>query len=416
MHKVFIVTNRYPYGAGEEFFESEMPYWADEKNVQITVLPITLAAIKRETPANVEVDDSLGGVSRLSKIFFAVAGVFSPYFLKDFFYLFKSKKINKETLRALIVCCATTARVKDRLGKFIEATGRPDLVYTYWNESASYGVCLLKRMRVVPRVISRAHNYDLYEEGRPSQFMPLKRQFSKDYDLVFPLTANAREYLIKHYGFPFDVVKVCSLGVDLPGISRLSRRDNKKFSVLSLSHCNPQKRIDKIVGRLFLFCKSNPALAVSWTHMGGGVLLSELVGYAKEKFSGLSNIKHSFLGSLPNAKVKEILVSERFDVIVNASESEGVPVSLMEAMSFGVPAIAPTVGEVPYLVNKKNGVLMSSEASTTEIRDALNSIAYAVDHESFEKEARATIELNFSAKKNYREFVQAAIQALPDSR
>lgn len=40
------------------------------------------------------------------------------------------------------------------------------------------------------------------------------------------------------------------------------------------------------------------------------------------------------------------------------SDSEGIPVSIMEAMSFGIPVIARNVGGMSEIVNEENGLLL----------------------------------------------------------
>ncbi len=46
------------------------------------------------------------------------------------------------------------------------------------------------------------------------------------------------------------------------------------------------------------------------------------------------------------------------DIYVNSSNSEGMPVSVLEAMSLGLPVIATSVGDTPYVVQPGTGVLI----------------------------------------------------------
>ena len=47
------------------------------------------------------------------------------------------------------------------------------------------------------------------------------------------------------------------------------------------------------------------------------------------------------MGEVENKEAKAFFLNNAVDFFINASESEGVPVSIMEAMSASVPAIAP---------------------------------------------------------------------------
>ncbi|MEM0449104.1 MAG: glycosyltransferase, partial [Methanomassiliicoccales archaeon] len=89
----------------------------------------------------------------------------------------------------------------------------------------------------------------------------------------------------------------------------------------------------------------------------------------------------------------------------NTSLSEGIPVSIMEAHSFGIPAIAPNVGGISEIVNNENGVLMNSNPSATEIAEAIikiiednnkNSIMRANAYKNWKK--------NFDSAINYKQF------------
>lgn len=65
-----------------------------------------------------------------------------------------------------------------------------------------------------------------------------------------------------------------------------------------------------------------------------------------------------FQGYVPNAQVVEWLATGRVDVVVLPSESEGLPVSLIEALAHGVPAVATNVGGVPELLGDGCGELV----------------------------------------------------------
>lgn len=63
-------------------------------------------------------------------------------------------------------------------------------------------------------------------------------------------------------------------------------------------------------------------------------------------------------GYVPNRRVLEWLANGEIDVAVLPSDSEGVPVSLLEALARGVPAVATDVGGIPELLGEGCGVLV----------------------------------------------------------
>ena len=78
-----------------------------------------------------------------------------------------------------------------------------------------------------------------------------------------------------------------------------------------------------------------------WTHIGEGNLKAKIEKYCSELIPQ-SNFK--FLGQLTNAEVIDYYLSNNIDLFINTSSYEGIPVSIMEAQSFGVPVIATDVG------------------------------------------------------------------------
>ena len=65
-----------------------------------------------------------------------------------------------------------------------------------------------------------------------------------------------------------------------------------------------------------------------------------------------------FLGQLPHDEIIAFYRSGRISCTVLASLIEGIPVSLMEAMSFGVPVVATGVGGIPELLGGGCGIIV----------------------------------------------------------
>lgn len=74
-----------------------------------------------------------------------------------------------------------------------------------------------------------------------------------------------------------------------------------------------------------------------------------------------------FLGS--RSDVEDIL--RKHNIFIMSSKDEGLPVSIIEAMKYGLPIIATNVGGIPELIDD-NGILV--EPTVESITDALNEI------------------------------------------
>jgi glycosyltransferase involved in cell wall biosynthesis len=78
------------------------------------------------------------------------------------------------------------------------------------------------------------------------------------------------------------------------------------------------------------------------------------------------------MGDLDTDDVYHFYEDNRIDVFVNASRSEGAPVSIMEAMSFHIPVVAPKVGGIGEMVDHGvNGFLLDVDWSTGDLAGVL---------------------------------------------
>ena len=87
------------------------------------------------------------------------------------------------------------------------------------------------------------------------------------------------------------------------------------------------------------------------------------------------------------------------DIFILPSMTEGTPMSLLEAMASGIPAVASAVGGIPQVVDSgKNGLLVSP-GNTDEIRDAVYEL-YKNENlrKSISTAARDTIMLKYNIK------------------
>ena len=116
------------------------------------------------------------------------------------------------------------------------------------------------------------------------------------------------------------------------------------------------------------------------------------------------NLKIEFRGSMDNEDVHRLLADTHIDLILLLSRSEGLPVSLMESMSYGIPFVATNVGGIKELVPDCPEMVIPEEPTAKEFSSAVDLILTnpAIRHKvrkSWEKSYSAdTIRKSFAAE------------------
>lgn len=400
--KLIFITNSFPYHPGEQFIESEIDYLGKSSFSPITILPLSAVGEPRRCPERFRVDLALAKHKKKSR--HLIKAFLSPLLFGELNYLWNKGTLCRRTALQALRAVVATIRLSDGLAAWLKKNGKVDTAYVYWNDVGAYAACLAKRKNLIDKVVSRSHRYDAYEEQRPYAYMPLKRQFLNSFDKIFLLSEQAREYYQARYGFDKSVLEVSPLGVFVP-FSMSKTTANEEFHLVSVSFCVPVKRVEKIIKGIHLLALAMPSLKIRWTHIGDGPLRESLVAMGKSVFFDTRNVSFDFKGSLQNSEVTAFYQDCAVDVFINLSESEGIPVSIMEAMAAGVPAIATSVGGVPDLVEPANGCLLSADPTLEEIKVALIQMVIKSKDIKTRHSARDKIVKRFNAPINYRCFV-----------
>ena len=93
-------------------------------------------------------------------------------------------------------------------------------------------------------------------------------------------------------------------------------------------------------------------------------------------------------------------IENSIDAFVMVSQSEGNPVSVMEAMSFGIPIITTNICNMPNMING-NGIVMDEE-SASGLVEAIRKLNESdlMEMEKMRNESRRLWEENYNEKYN----------------
>ena len=385
---LFLFTKTFPYGKGETFLESEIKVLANNFS-EIHIFPWKKESVQREMPINCVVHNvSFGSTKGLKSIFIAKFSIIIRTIFLDLVSginrkaLKRPKAYKDDLFRALY----EGKQWKDYTDKNI--TKDKALWYTYWFSHWTELLSFVKGNNQI--LITRTHGYDFNLERNKNGYFPFRPFCYKKLTRNFNVSQFGSKYLKNLYKSEREKIKVSYLGV--PNQIKTSKKDSKVL--ISCSNVISLKRNELIVD---LLKEMNEE--IHWIHFGDGELLEELKNKCKEL---PKNIKVTFKGHLENKELLKWYSKNEFNTFIHLSESEGLPVSMLEAQSFGMPILACNVGGVAEIVNEFTGYLLPKNFSFEEGLIALKEVM------NFSDEKRLKIQNHqqklFSSERNYQEF------------
>jgi len=282
--------------------------------------------------------------------------------------------------------------------------------YTYWFDSATLGVGLARRKFPRLKLVSRAHGYDLYEDRYPVPYLPCRSQAFKVTDAVFPDSYAGEAYLKKRYPNFQDKFETALLGVE-EGREESPASHDGIFRIASCAVIRPVKRIDLILDGLKYAAEIRPAQRFEWHHFGNGELPGVRESMQKRADETLPlNARAYFPGYSSQPKLYDFYCENPVDVFVNTSESEGTPVSIMEAISCGIPVIATAVGGNREIVTSQNGLLLGEDPKPEDVAQALFwYIDHPVEAQAKRTGSRLLWQERYNARRNFEVFADRLI-------
>jgi len=360
--RLILFTEAFPYGDGEQFLETEIEYLAKCFD-EILVIPFKSGCRGKikNLPKNVRTEEPLFGLSKTKLILRGIFNIAPVGFgIKEFFK--KRVFLNIKRLKSWL---ETTLQIRILLrNKVIRSVFSKEysccIYYFYWGLYAANIIPFVAESMRTPKIV-RFHGSDLYEEVSHN-YIPYRDLLLNSMSFGLCVSQNGLDYLKKRYAsIPFEA-GVFRLGVKGNGMSKASTDD--VLRILTCSSLVPVKRIHLIIDAL-----RDLTIKVHWTHIGSGPLEKKLKSMAE---SLPANIEINFTGKLDNQEVYEFYRSQPVDLFINVSESEGMPVTIMEALSMGVPILAADVGGVGEIVDGTVGRILDKNVSPDKIGEEMN--------------------------------------------
>lgn len=409
---LILLTKTYPFDKGEEFIEDEVPLLAKAFDRLVIAATSTSDAPEqtRSVPANATILHI--PASRIKRALPGAALSYLPFtncrgyagseeraavkgslkrrgFLT--YFLAKSEAVYRAVAEKLADC---------NLEQYDGVT-----FYSYWFYDIALAAVRLRDHcgAKAKRAVSRAHRYDLYADRNATGYLPLRPYLLEHLDRVYPCSANGSNLLKKSYPAYQTKVETAYLGTRDFGLSPEPQGD--ELHIVSCCHISPVKRVELLAQALSLL--EDSGLKLHWTHFGGGDGLDALKAYAKEH---LSFMDCQLAGPIQNEALMRYYQQHPADLFVNTSSSEGLPVSIMEACSFGIPAIATDVGGTSEIVQDgKTGFLLPMEFAPNVLAEQI--VAFSrlpqEQRQALRANCRKVWEEQFFGERNFTRFAEA---------
>ncbi|MGV9769738.1 glycosyltransferase [Microbacterium sp. NPDC003461] len=239
--------------------------------------------------------------------------------------------------------------------------------YAFWAMGAGLAVPWLAG--TVERAV-RVHRYDLYEEDHPTGYLPYREFLFSRVDHILAISEDAVQYL-RRYAAARGKIRLSRLGTVGPA-SVPPQRPGTARTIVSCSFVTDVKRVSHILEamRALAALSERP---IRWVHFGDGPLMRQL---REQVGTSPHRLLVELRGRVDHEEIYRFYETERADLFVNLSRSEGVPVSIMEAISFGVPVVATQVGGTPEIVSPEfgTGELVSADAAPEAVAEVMQRV------------------------------------------
>lgn len=397
---LFLFTAGYPYGTRDEpFLETEINYLSNAFNTVI-IFPRVKKQEIRPIPSNVKVVDFYYNLKPKNKLGILLR---NPSFL---FRVLQKSKLNLKYIcnffkhyRVHLDLLATGIYEGEKLVEFSKEIKLKDgdVIYDYWFINSIISIDFWRsKKKWKNKFICRTHRYDLYAEEWEMTGVPFTYYRLNVVDKLIFISKHGLEYLNAFTKNVFnEKFQLSYLGVKSPDKIK-PKKETEVYRIVSCARVVDFKNVHLIPKVL-----SELTTPIEWIHFGDGPMMSEL----KKNLTGLpKNIKVELRGHQSNKAVLSYYENRSVDCFISLSNSEGLPVSMMEAQSYGIPIVAKNVGGTNEIVNNITGLLLEKNLTLKEIANDLKTF---IESSKVNKEdILSFFNKNFSASQNYKSFTE----------
>ena len=261
---------------------------------------------------------------------------------------------------------ALIARLISRILKRHDFTPDNTVLLSLWFHNAAAATALLAEKEGW-KVAIHAHTSDIYDERMPFRSQRVRDRLLNSVGRVLTISRHGLDYLrnrFPRHADKFMLGRLGSMRLYNPHLASSKHTHADCVELLTIARLSPEKRLDLIMDVLAKCAAANHDKRVRWTIIGDGPLVEQL--QLKKVSLSVPNFEVIFEGMQPNQQIQKRLSEMPPDWLIMLSYSEGIPISMGEAMSYGIPVITTDVGSIGELVNSESALLLPRDLSADE--------------------------------------------------
>ncbi len=212
-----------------------------------------------------------------------------------------------------------------------------------------------------------SESFDSFQKNKQRLSISIQKNIRnwsiKNSNLIITPSEHLKTF-VQNIGFENDIY-VINNGVEIKQIEKVTL-ENKIIKLVVVSRLVNQKNIDMVIKAVKRIEDKNILLNI----VGDGPEVNNLKNLVKEKSL---NKRVSFIGKIKNSELHNYL--EDADIFIQASNYEGLPHSILEAINYEIPILSTEVGGCSAILNKgERGYIIPMPVSEVKISEEIRTI------------------------------------------
>ncbi len=368
MKELWLFSRQYPTGRGEVFLSTALEVWRSCFS-SIRIFPMYAGEGRVEPPEGVSVEHLWTEEEAYQPISLTASLGRFPEIMALARRRGDGRFTNPGSIGQAQNHARQLLRKADAVQRQLMSRYDPERVVmlSVWMEDWVNVLGLVKQRVPGMHFATLAHGWDLFEQRRAEGVIPYRAAQLEWADMVCCIARHGKAYLEARH--PQHAARLFHTPLGTPDRGVAPWAPDPVLRVVSSAYLRPPKRVQDIAAALRLVKRP-----MHWTHFGDGEGRAELERAIKDL---PGHVTVQLMGHVEHGELMRFYREQAVDLFLHLSAQEGVPVSMMEAASFGIPLVANDVGGVGEVLSPDTGTLLPADTSADALAVWLDSEAPA---------------------------------------